>query len=275
MSSPMSTPQPWNLVAAGYAAENVAHFEHYAEAALELTSVDSSHRVLDVACGPGTLTRLAALRGSHVHALDFSSSMLAQLREMVSDEGLLNVIATEGDGQQLPYADASFDRAFSMFGLMFFPDRAAGFQELQRVLAPAGQAVVASWHPMEKIEIFLALFEALFEEAPDLMPDPESAAFAQPPPLSDPETLHSEMAAAGFKVAVHAVSHPFGRASMREYWAATRTSFAPLCLVEAQLGAERFEVLADAILERLLDRFGDGPIAVDMPAWLAVGTKTL
>ena len=271
----MSLPQPWNLVAPGYAAENVEHFEHYAEAALELSGMDPSHRVLDVACGPGTLTRLAALRGAHVHALDFSESMLLQLRKMVSDEGLLNVIATEGDGQQLPYADESFDRAFSMFGLMFFPDRAAGFRELQRVLAPAGRAVVSSWHPMDQLEIFVALFEELFAEAPDLMPDPSAATFAAPPPLSDPEGLYGEMAAAGFQVTVHAVSHPFGRPTMRDYWAATRTSFAPLCLLKAQVGAERFDVLADAVLNRLLNRFGDGPVVVDMPAWLAVGTKTL
>ena len=275
MPSPMSEPLPWNLVAPGYAAHNVAHFEHYAEAALELTDVGARHRVVDVACGPGTLTRLAALRGAEVHALDFSEAMLGALRRMVADEGLLNVIASHGDGQALPYSDGTFNRAFSMFGLMFFPDRAAGFRELQRVLAPAGQAVVSSWHPMEDLEIFRALFEALFAEAPDLMPDPESEAFAAPPPLSDPEQLHDEMAAAGFSVQIHAVSHVHAHPSLHAYWAASLESFAPLTLLRAQLGDERFIPLADAVFQRLLKRFGDGPVATEMPAWPAVGTKTL
>jgi len=42
------------------------------------------------------------------------------------------VTAQVADGQALPFADGEFEAAFSMFGLMFFPDRAKGFAELRR-----------------------------------------------------------------------------------------------------------------------------------------------
>lgn len=48
------------------------------------------------------------------------------------------------DGQALPFDDNIFDGAFSLAGLIFFPDRAAGFRELRRVLRPGRRAVVSS-----------------------------------------------------------------------------------------------------------------------------------
>ena len=55
--SPMALPQTWNLVAEGYASENVEHFERYARDALRLARLDAvpGARVVDVACGPGSL----------------------------------------------------------------------------------------------------------------------------------------------------------------------------------------------------------------------------
>src|SRR5699024_11098930 len=98
--------------------------------------------VLDVACGPGTLTLLAAAAGATVTALDFSSPMIAQLRTRAAALDLASAVEVhEGGGQRLPFASAVFDAAFSMFGLMFFPDRHAGLRELARVLKPGCPAL--------------------------------------------------------------------------------------------------------------------------------------
>ena len=48
----------------------------------------------------------------------------------------------------------SFDAAFSMFGLIFYSDRARGLQELRRVVRPGAPVVVSSWHPMDTIPEF-------------------------------------------------------------------------------------------------------------------------
>jgi len=57
-------------------------------------------------------------------------------------EAGLDVESLVGDGMALPLADGAFDVAFSMFGLMFFPDRPRGFRELRRVLVREGLWVV-------------------------------------------------------------------------------------------------------------------------------------
>src|SRR3954466_207529 len=111
--SPLAQPGPWNLVAAGYVGENVPLFEKYSEAALTLAAPKPDARIIDVACGPGTLSLLAARRVAHVEALDFSPDMLKQLEARAAAAKITNVAAREGDGEALPYPERSFDAAFS------------------------------------------------------------------------------------------------------------------------------------------------------------------
>jgi len=150
-TSPLSSPGPWNLVAAAYANEIVPMFEHYSAEALRLAKVPSGGAIVDVAAGPGTLSVLAARAQHHVSAVDFSEEMVSQLRLRLDREQLTNVDVTVGDGMRLPYANGAFQGAFSMFGLMFFPDRGRGFRELHHVLADGARAVVSSWLPLDRV----------------------------------------------------------------------------------------------------------------------------
>jgi ubiquinone/menaquinone biosynthesis C-methylase UbiE len=262
----LSSPHAWNLVAHGYVEVSVGQFERYAADALRLADLEPEDRVLDVAAGPGSLALQAARKVERVDALDFSPSMLEQLRLRAAERRVTNVFAREGDGQALPYEDASFDAAFSMFGLMFFPDRARGFRELARVLRPGGRAVVSSWQPMHNVPVLVAVFESLGQELPAL-PFPQGKG-----PLSDPEDFRQEMSAAGFQVELHEAVHALESPDMRSFWAGVRRSFAPLVLLESKLGAA-FEPVADGIYRRLSERFGEGPVHAEMPAWLARGVR--
>jgi SAM-dependent methyltransferase len=270
-ASPLSTPQPWDLVADGYLSENVTHFERYAADALQLARFADvpEARVVDVAAGPGTLALLAARTAAHVDAIDFAPAMIAHLRRRVAEAGLTNVDARVGDGQALPYPDRSADLAFSLFGLMFFPDRARGFAELRRVLVPGGRAVVSSWKPMDGAPLVAALFGAIAAESPSPgMPQP-----AQKGPLSDADDLRAEMSAAGFHGVdvverVHALEWP----DFEECWRSASRGFAPLVLMKARLGEAAFAPVADRIRARVARAIGTGPGRSEMPAWLGVGT---
>ena len=263
--SPFSLASTWDLVAPGYARTSIEHFENYARDALAIANVQSHERVLDVAAGPGSLAVLASQRASRVEAVDFSHSMLAQLRLRVSQRDIQNVTVVHADGQRLPFSDGSFDAAFSMFGLMFFPDRALGFAEMRRVLRPGGRCVVASWHPMDKVEQLGAVFDALYAEMPHL---PQHAPDI---PLGEPNVIAEEMSRAGLTARVSAVTHEFAAPSMTDFWNGIRESFAPIVLLENELGASVFDTVADGILRRLIARYGDGRVVVPMSAWLAVG----
>jgi ubiquinone/menaquinone biosynthesis C-methylase UbiE len=264
--SPLQAPEAWDNVAEAYAAEVAPVFEDYAREALRYAGVVPGMKVVDVAAGPGTLTFLAVQAGAAVSAIDFSPSMLAALRARA--EGVAAVDATLGSGEALPYPDASFDAGFSMFGLMFFPDRAAGFRELARVLKPGAVAVVSSWVAMDRIPVMAAAMGIVGELMPGPKPPP------RPMPLVDPETCIAEMSAGGFK---DVVVHEFSSRVDAPTTAALVDSFArtnaPIVLAKKKLGAQ-WDGVAAALLTQLTERFGGGPHQIVMPANLIVGTRS-
>ncbi|MEM8797439.1 MAG: methyltransferase domain-containing protein, partial [Pseudomonadota bacterium] len=87
------TPRPWDIVADGYATGAMDFFRAYSEAALDFVPVEPGHHIADIACGPGTLSLIAARKGVSVSALDFSTNMLRHLESRITADGL-NTIST-------------------------------------------------------------------------------------------------------------------------------------------------------------------------------------
>jgi len=110
----------------------------------ELEPLDGT-TFLDLGCGVGWATRLAASRGRVREAvgLDFSRTalMLAAGGGGATGVPLARLAWVCGDGTALPFADGAFDRAFSFGSMEHFPDVARGFRELARVLRSGGLAV--------------------------------------------------------------------------------------------------------------------------------------
>jgi SAM-dependent methyltransferase len=266
--SPLALPLAWSLVADAYAAEVVPLFEQAAEKALALAEVGPPTRVLDVATGPGTLALLAAARAREVTAVDFSAEMIEHLRKRASARSLHNVRALVGDGQAMELPDRAFDAAFSLFGLIFFPDPPRGARELLRVLAPGGRAVVSSWPPIERNVLLSAVFSALRAQRPELSSPPGGG------PLGDPAGLASFMREAGFTdVAVHEMIITHGYGSVAEAWTSIERSTAPLVLLRRRLGDEAWRPIAAGIEADLGARFGPGPVRLEAPAYLGVGRR--
>jgi SAM-dependent methyltransferase len=265
--SPLASPRPWDLVASDYTAEVVPVFEAFAANALELAGVGERSRVVDVAAGPGTLSVLAARRGAHVAALDFSPRMIDALYGRVRDEGLASVSVTHGDGMALPFDDEAFDAGFSMFGLMFFPDRDAGFRELRRVLVPGARAVISSWVPFERLEMFTTIFSTLTA----LTAGPGGAPPARPAALSTPSACIEEMTAAGFReVVVHEQTTHVDYASTSAMVDSVVRTNAPVKLMQSQLG-DAWPSVERTWRDALEGRLGAGPQTVEMTALLTVG----
>jgi len=266
--SPLAAPEPWDLVAEAYTAEVTPVFETFATRALELTGVAPGGRVVDVAAGPGTLALLAARAGASVDALDFSPNMVASLRARTAELGVSGITATVGDGMALPYESATFDAGYSMFGLMFFPDRAAGFRELARVLKPGAKAVVSSWVDMERIPVFAATSAILAELTP-------GGPSQRPPslPLVDLAVFRAEMSAASFSH-FHAeeFSASFEAPSTTVLVNSLERTNAPVALMRHKLG-ERWPAIKAEFHRRLEARLGPGPHNVEMIANLVVGTR--
>jgi demethylmenaquinone methyltransferase / 2-methoxy-6-polyprenyl-1,4-benzoquinol methylase len=87
--------------------------------------------VLDLACGTGDFSRLAARQGYRVVGADLSAGMLAANREATP--------VVEADAAQLPFPDAAFDGVVCGYALRNFTDLAATLAESARVLRPGGR----------------------------------------------------------------------------------------------------------------------------------------
>ncbi|GAC1649943.1 MAG: class I SAM-dependent methyltransferase [Acidobacteriaceae bacterium] len=117
-----------------------------AEAFAARLPITAGQRVLDVATGTGNLALPIARRGAIVTGVDIATNLIEQARERAAAEGIAATF-DEGDAEHLPYPDASFDAAVTMFGAMFAPRPELVASEFARVLRPGGLLAMANWNP--------------------------------------------------------------------------------------------------------------------------------
>jgi ubiquinone/menaquinone biosynthesis C-methylase UbiE len=109
-------------------------------------NIPAGARALDIATGTGNVALPLARSGALVTGVDIAPNLLAQARERAAAENLA-VQFDEGDAEQLPYADGSFDAVVTMFGAMFAPRPEVVASEMARVLRPGGLLGMANWTP--------------------------------------------------------------------------------------------------------------------------------
>lgn len=154
--------------------------------------VPSGCRLLDVGCGPGGATLLAAERGAQIAGLDVSPDSIEVARQRVPG-GDFRV----GDMETLPWPDGSFDAVTGFNAFQFARNRVAALTEARRVLPPGGKLGMVIWAPREQSQQvrIMAAINALAPPQPPDAPGP----FA----LSAPGVAESVLEAAG----LHMVSH--------------------------------------------------------------------
>lgn len=108
--------------------------------------IPTSATVLDVACGAGQTALPMARKGNKVTGIDIATNLVEEARKRAKTEGL-PIQFDEGDAEQLPYEDASFDVVFSLIGAMFAPQPEKVAAEFARVCRPGGRIIMGNWTP--------------------------------------------------------------------------------------------------------------------------------
>ena len=264
-------PDKWGKAAAEYDRAFGSKFRSYAREGLRRIHSDGGLNgdvdIIDVGCGPGPVLQCLSESdeiSEHVkslHAVDFSSEMVHVCRENYKDlcesgaqvPPLVDIAVM--NGQDLKYNDSAFDIAVAFFSVMFFPNRAAGLQELVRVLRPGGKALVAGWAPAKQIDwisfsnravvntVGKEVIGKIIAMEPGVDPRQVSPNFAV---WSNPTTFHDELVLAGFEnVAVEPVTQRFdlgygaqGIEKTKQTWMDMCLSFPTLSYVVTQAAKE-------------------------------------
>ncbi|AWS41824.1 class I SAM-dependent methyltransferase [Streptosporangium sp. 'caverna'] len=176
-----------------YDAVNSGFNDHLLAAA----AIGERDRVLDIGCGNGQVTRLAARRArlGHAAGIDLSAPMLQRARATAADEGVANVTFEQGDAQIHPFPAAGFDVAVSRFGIMFFADPVAAFANIGHALRPGGRLVFLALRDMSDNDLGAA-FAAMAEHLP---PDSLWPASDGPESLADPARIREVLTGAGYE----------------------------------------------------------------------------
>ena len=143
--------------------------------------------LVDVGTGTGgNIAIPAARRGAKVVGLDLAPELFEHARRRAAEAGV-DVEWVEGDAQDMPFADESFDRVVSTFGAMFAPDHERAAGELVRVCRAGGRVAMTTW-------VNDGFAAGLFKLNGTFLPPPPAG--VQPPPLWGVESHVEEVFAA-------------------------------------------------------------------------------
>jgi ubiquinone/menaquinone biosynthesis C-methylase UbiE len=138
----------YNAAADFFDASPLSFWDYFGRRTIELVSLVSGSRVLDVCCGTGASALPAAETvgpTGKVIGVDIATGLLDLAREKATQRCLGNVEFEIGDMLSMRFPAASFDAVVCVFGIFFVPDMARGMRELWSRVRPGGKLAVTTW----------------------------------------------------------------------------------------------------------------------------------
>lgn len=236
----------------------------------DAAGIGERDRVLDVGCGNGQVTRLAAVRAplGGATGIDLSAPMLATARARAEAEGVANVVFDQGDVQVFPFGEDVFDVALSRFAVMFFADPVAAFTNVRRALRPGGRLAFLCMTELAGTDLG-AVFGAL---AP-FLPTPTGEDGTGPTSFADPARIRSVLTDAGFSDVLCT------RVEADQVWgsdvpdaAGFMAGWGPVKYHLDQAGAEAAAGAREALSAALRPFDGPGGVRLRGAAWLVTAS---
>jgi ubiquinone/menaquinone biosynthesis C-methylase UbiE len=233
-----------------------------------VAGLQPGERVLDVACGTGVVTRLAAERigaAGTVAGLDVNPGMLAVARSITPPE--ISIDWYEASAESMPLPDEAFDVVFCQMGLQFVPNKQAALREMRRVLVTGGRAFVSV--PGPKPPMFAIMKDALASHI-----DPKAAFFADLVfSMHDVDELTELMRDAGFReVDVRAKPKALRLPAPADFlWQYIHST--PLAEAVAQAGQAKRDALERDVCEQWQEFVVDGSMSFQVGMTTATARK--
>jgi ubiquinone/menaquinone biosynthesis C-methylase UbiE len=235
---------------------------------IETAAPEPGEYVVDLACGTGVVTRLAAERvgaDGKVVGVDLTPGMLEVARATPVTAGA-KIEWREADAAALPLSDESYDLVLCQLGLMFFPDRSAAVQEMRRVLSPGGRVAINAPGTMPRLFDIMA-------EAVGRHINPELSGFLRAIFSLGESELRRLLDDARFhyvttKSVVKTLRLPPPAEFLWKYLQAT-----PIAGLVMGADDDRRQALEDEVVARWQDFVDDGGLAIEVPVVTATARK--
>jgi SAM-dependent methyltransferase len=221
-------------------------------------------RILDLATGTGWTSRVVARRGAMVTGVDIATGLLEAAERQAAAEQL-PIRYQQGDAEDLPFSDASFDAVVSTFGVMFASRPEAAARELARVCRPGGRIALTTWTLDGNVW-------KMFQVMRPFMPAPPVPAPASPFEWGNTGRIRQLLGEAFDLKFERAVSY-YREPSAEAAWETFSTSYGPAKALADSLEPSRREQLRASFVAFHADFPTALGICVPREYWLTVGIK--
>jgi SAM-dependent methyltransferase len=236
-------------------------------------AIAPTEHVIDIGCGTGETTRLAAreARMGSAFGIDLSARMIERARQRAAEEGLRNVRFERGDAQIYPFEPKRFDLAISRYGSMFFDDPVRAFANVAEGMRPGGRVAMLCWREITRNEWVRELRAAL--AAGRDLPEPQPHA-PSPFAFADPDRVREILSAAGFEeVSFDSLDEPmhFGPDAARSFEDVSKLGIVKGLLADLDEDGRRRAL--DRLRDTLKKHETPAGVLLDASAWMVRATK--
>ncbi len=239
---------------------------------IERSAVSAADSVLDIGCGCGSTSLAMVERGAAVTGIDVSDPMLAIARSRAEQQNL-EADFILADALTHPF-DPDFSLLFSRFGVMFFADPVAAFQNLSTGMSGEGRVCFACWRPFLENDWFVVPMSAASKFLPPTEPvDPRAPG---PFAFSDKDYVAGILETAGYRnIEIDPVDEvlAIGDTSDIEQAIDFYVKVGPLARVIAELEEPKRTDALNAVREILQPHMTDQGLRLKSACWLVKATR--
>ena len=258
----------WDDNIAGYDDAFGAVSRQSVGAMLNAARISAGMKVLDVCTGPGMLAEAALQCGAEAVGLDFSREVVKLAQERVAGGEF-----HQGDAQNLPFADDSFDAVVCGFGVMHLPEPEAALREMHRVLRIGGRVAVSVWDKSTPDNGFGLIYAAVGAHGSFDVPLPHGPDFFQ---FSTQDKMAAALREVGFSdstASLHEQQWQVGSAS--EVLSAMQSGTVRARALLAAQSAAAIKAMLKFLEEKLCGKVNaQGSYDIPLPAIIGSGVKT-
>jgi SAM-dependent methyltransferase len=234
-------------------------FQRFADDLAGRVASRSPDAVLETAAGTGVVTRALAKRLAPTARLVATDLNEPMLRHAADQQGPDDRITWQrADALDLPFADAAFDAVVCQFGVMFFPDKVAGYREARRVLRPGGRFLFNVWDHIEANDFAQAVTDAAGAVFPD---DPPRFLARTPHGYHDVAAIEDDLRRAGFSAIAITTIEERSEAPSPRHAAVAYCQGTPLRNEIEARNASLLDYVTDRATEAIAGRYGEGPVS--------------